>query len=282
MDIWGNPLIVKEMRERFRTKKTVWILGLYLFVMGAIFLGFIYVGTSQNMVFRPGEHKELFIILAVIQSGLIGFISPALSAGTISGERERQTLNMLLTTHLTPWSIVRSKLITSLSFIMLLMAASLPLYSFVFLYGGVSPLQILNLFLFFAVNILFLGSLGLFCSTWIKRTGVATITAYGFSFFYAIGTGLLIIFLNEWLQMYGYRAWDMTWMHVLMSLNPAMVLLEILFDYGGPGQGEGPIETDQFSPWALFAGVYLVVSVMLVYLSGHLLNPIKKRWGRTR
>jgi ABC-2 type transport system permease protein len=276
MSTWANPLIVKELRERFRTQKSMWILGIYLLVMGAIFLGFIYIETVNRAVFRPGENRELFMILAVIHSGLIGFITPALSAGTISGERERQTLNILLTTHLSPWSIVRSKLVTSLAFMLLLIFASLPLYSFVFLYGGVSPSQILHLFLFFGVNILFFGSLGLFCSTWIKRTGVATITAYGLTFFMGIGTGLLVIFLQEILRMYDYRISEMMSMQVFMSLNPGIVLIEILEN------GGGPIDTDRFSPWALFAGFYLTLSLLLIYLSGHLLNPMKKRWGRTR
>lgn len=277
MNILTNPLILKELKERFRARKTFWILGLYLFVMGAIFLGFIYVETMNRTVFRPGENSDLFMILAVIQSGFIGFITPALSAGAISGERERQTLNLLLTTHLTPWTIVTSKLITSLSYILLLMFASLPLYSFVFLYGGVSPAQLVTLFLFFGVNILFFGSLGLFCSTWIKRTGVATITAYGFTFFVGIGTGLLVVFLQELLSMNGYRPSEMTSMQMFMSLNPGIVLLEILED--GP---RGPVNTDSFSPWALFSGFYLTLSALLIYVSGHLLNPIKKKWVKNR
>ncbi|GAB7386932.1 ABC transporter permease [Bacillaceae bacterium] len=270
---WSNPLIVKEMRERFRSPKTVWILALYLFVMGAILLGFIYIETTSTVGFRPGENRELFILLAVIQSALIGFVTPALSAGTISGERERQTLNILLTTHLTPGSIVRSKLITSLSFVLLLLIASFPLYSFVFLYGGISPRQLVQLFLFFLVNIFFLGSLGLFCSTWIKRTGAATITAYGFTFFYAIGTGLLILFLHQWLsiQMHIEDPHDLLAMELLMSLNPGLVLLEIL------EEGNRVIDAEEFSPWLVFATVYLALSVVLVFGSGRLLHPLKRR-----
>ncbi|MGE5703128.1 MAG: ABC transporter permease, partial [Clostridia bacterium] len=159
-----NPLIVKEMRERFRSKKSFWILGLYLFVMGAILLGFIYVDQLEKRV-TPGENRNWFILIAAVQYGMICFLAPALSAGTISGERERQTLHVLLTTQLTPLSIVVSKLFTSLAFMSVLILASLPLYSFVFLFGGISPQQLATLVLFFAVNMLFFGSVGLFCST---------------------------------------------------------------------------------------------------------------------
>lgn len=35
-----NPILVKEMRERFRSRKTVCILAIYLLIMGGIPLGF--------------------------------------------------------------------------------------------------------------------------------------------------------------------------------------------------------------------------------------------------
>jgi ABC-2 type transport system permease protein len=272
MKATANPLIVKEVKERFRSMKTVWILCSYLFVMGAVFLGFIYIETANRLTFRPGENMELFIALSVIQLGMIGFITPALSAGTISGERERQTLNLLLTTHLSPLSIVTSKLITSLAFIMLLLLASLPLYSFVFLYGGISPKQLLSLFLFFGVNVVFFGSLGLFCSAWIKRTGVATITAYGFTFFIGVGTGLLAIFIHELYSTYvpGQRAEDLLGFQIFMSLNPGIVLLQILM-----GEGKGPIDAE-FNPWLVFSAVYSVLSVLFILASGAILNPLRK------
>jgi ABC-2 type transport system permease protein len=272
MKATANPLIVKEVKERFRSMKTVWILCSYLFVMGAVFLGFIYIETANRLTFRPGENMELFIALSVIQLGMIGFITPALSAGTISGERERQTLNLLLTTHLSPLSIVTSKLITSLAFIMLLLLASLPLYSFVFLYGGISPNQLLSLFLFFGVNVVFFGSLGLFCSAWIKRTGVATITAYGFTFFIGVGTGLLAIFIHELYSTYvpGQRAEDLLGFQIFMSLNPGIVLLQILM-----GEGKGPINAE-FNPWLVFSAVYSVLSVLFILASGAILNPLRK------
>lgn len=172
---FSNPILVKELRERFRSKKTVWILAIYLIVMGGIPLGFLLMDPIKAE--SLGENRNLFLISASIHYAMICFVAPALTAGAISGERERQTLHILLTTQLSPRTIVLSKLITSLAFASLLLLASMPLYSLVMLYGSVSPEQMLKLVLFLAVNVLFLGSLGLFCSTWIKRTSVSTITA---------------------------------------------------------------------------------------------------------
>jgi ABC-2 type transport system permease protein len=272
-----NPLIVKEMRERFRTKKTVWMLALYLLVMGAILLGFLYVTPMGSA--SLGDNRNLFIMTALIQYAMICFIAPALSAGAISGERERQTLQVLLTTQLSPKSIVLSKLVTSLAFIFLLVVASMPLYSFVFLYGGISPEQLASLVFFFTVNIVFFGSLGLFCSTWIKRTGVSTITAYGIAFFFVVGTGLLLIFLGELLhELYpmAFRNFDGVWnvlgLQILAALNPVIVLFSIL------GENIGPSMRYFMTPWVFFSLCYLAMSLVLMVWSSYLLTPVRRSW----
>lgn len=197
---WYNPVHGKEFRERFRTVKTMWVILIYLFLTGGILLGFMFLDMRYQTVFMPGESRQFFQVFSALQLVLIGFITPGILAGSISGERERQTLDILLTTHLTPFSIVMSKLISSLSFVGLLLCLSLPLYSFIFLFGGISPLEVSKIFLFFLVNIVFFGCLGLFCSTWMKRTGRSTVVAYGITFFLAIGTGIMFIFAGEFIS----------------------------------------------------------------------------------
>lgn len=268
-----NPVIIKEVRERFRTGKTPWILGSYLFIMGAMLLGYIYLVPYQRSYFRLGDSREMFVILSVIQLGMIGFIAPALTAGTISGERERQTLNILLTTHLTPFSIVWSKLVTSLAFIAILIITSFPLYSFVFLYGGVSPNQLGILLVFFAINVIFYGALGTFCSAWFKRTGVSTIVSYGIAFIIAVGTGLLGLFLAG---IYEKMEWDLTQsliLQVLFNMNPAVVFGEIIGERMMPGI------LLPFTPWIFYTVFYFVMSIVLLFLASYLVNPIRKRWS---
>ncbi|MFM1650976.1 ABC transporter permease [Brevibacillus sp. B_LB10_24] len=286
IEFFTNPLIVKEMRERFRSKKTVWILALYLFVMGAILLGFIYVTQINEpySILMPGENRKVFLLMAVIQFGMICFIAPALSAGAISGERERQTLNILLATQLSPARIIVSKLLTSLAFIFLLIVASLPLYSFVFLYGGVSPAQLCVLVLFFAITILFFGSLGLFCSTWTKRTGVSTILSYGLSFFFVAGTGVILFFLISLLQEANRPeytteyVWNLPAVQLFAGLNPVITMFDIL------GRPIEPAIQFFITPWVYYAIVYTVLSGILIACSCYMLQPVRRplRLGRRR
>ncbi|MED4582217.1 ABC transporter permease subunit [Brevibacillus choshinensis] len=271
-----NPILVKEMRERFRSKKTFCILAIYLLVMGGIPLGFLLMDPIRAGAL--GENRNLFLISASIHYAMVCFVAPALTAGAISGERERQTLHILLTTQLSPSTIILSKLITSLAFSSLLIVASMPLYSIVMLYGSVSPEQMAQLVVFLGVNVLFLGTLGLFCSTWIKRTSVSTITAYGIAFFFMVGTGLLFLFIGESLQQaYPGRfpdagVWNLPELQMLAGINPVVVLFGIL--------GESIADVDQisFSPWLFFSCFYLVLATLLVWWSAYLLKPVRRKW----
>ncbi|CCF13448.1 putative membrane protein [Brevibacillus laterosporus GI-9] len=274
---FGNPLISKELRERFRSKRSIWILFSYLMVFGAVLLGYLTI-MEKTSTFFLGKGDDLFFAMSALHYALICFIAPALAAGTISGERERQTLNILLTTQLSPRRIILSKLVTSLSFMFLLIMASLPLYSFVFLYGGVSPSQIFSIILFFAINILFFGSLGIFCSTWVKRTGVSTIIAYGIAFFFVVGTGFLLYFLVA-IMRYWYPEMNgienfflLKW---LTYINPCIVGSRIL----GMTMFSSMSGNDDFY-WGYFASFYLVLSIGLLCWSAYLLKPVRRPWSR--
>src|SRR5690606_29751615 len=113
-----NPVLLKEMRQRFRTYRSPLVLLLYLMVVGGFSLCYIYLRwRSAPSFFQPGSSKDIFMVLSMAQLGLLAFVVPGLTAGVISGERERQTLNVLLTTELSPLGIVVSKMISSCSFI---------------------------------------------------------------------------------------------------------------------------------------------------------------------
>jgi ABC-type Na+ efflux pump permease subunit len=83
--------------------------------------------------------QGLFRTLVWGQVALILAILPALSTGALAQERERQTLQPLLLTPLSPLQIVWGKAGGVLSLVGLLLLATLPLTSLCFLLGGVSP-----------------------------------------------------------------------------------------------------------------------------------------------
>src|SRR5205085_8879711 len=139
--------------------------------MGLIGLGFllranaITVGYQVYLLRQIGV--QLYALLALVEFFLIAFIAPSLTATTINGEKEGQTFDLLLCSKLSAFSLLAGKLVAGLVNVVLLIAASIPLFSLVFFFGGVSPLQVLNTLVIFIMTALVAGTFGLFCSTLI-------------------------------------------------------------------------------------------------------------------
>ena len=71
-----NPVLTKELKQRFRHRKGAVILFLYLLVIGSFILGTVYVNWRyQGLRFDPRTGRELFIILSVFQLILLGWQS---------------------------------------------------------------------------------------------------------------------------------------------------------------------------------------------------------------
>lgn len=275
-----NPVLMKELRQRFRSSKTIWLLVLYLLLIGAFVLGFTYLNWRNAPGFyQPDNSRAIFAVLSMAQLFLLAFVTPGLMAGAISGERERQTLNILLTTRLSAWQIIWSKLVSSSAFVLLLLLATLPLYSIVFLYGGIAPGQVLGVFGYYLVTMFFFGCIGIACSSFFKRTGVSTITAYGLVFAISAGTALLSLFLTEFerFRQVGTSGMATTPSFLfgvaqfLMEINPFYVLAQILSN----GVSADRIVDFALPYWGVYTLVYLVAGGLLLYWSARLLSPRK-------
>lgn len=219
-----NPVLNKEIKLRFRSFKGFLGVFFYLLVLGIIALGFIIVDTmySPSAIFSPMQSRMMYSILSFIQMALIIFMTPGLTSGVISGERERQTLNILLTTPQSSTSIILSKLISSISYLLLMMISSLPLYSIVFLFGGVAPSLLVTTFSYYFVTMVMIGSLGVLFSTLIRKTIIASITTYGVALFLTAGTGILTLIVGE---MFFYQNTQTVFPYFTAMVNPFIILM---------------------------------------------------------
>ncbi|WP_203332477.1 ABC transporter permease [Planococcus beigongshangi] len=265
-ELLANPVLVKEIKLRFRSVKSFTGLFFYLLIMGVFVFGFINLTSSLSGAgfFSPDESFLLFTMLSYIQLGLILFITPGLTAGTISSEREKQTLNILLTTAQSSFQIIFGKLLSSISFLLLLLVSGLPIYSMVFLYGGVSPGQIAVIFLFYLLTLLAIGSLGVMYSTLTRRTIVSMISTYGTMIFLTAVTGFFLVLsisISAVSMGMGLSPFSYFW----ASINPAVVLLTLL----EPGfSGEIVRMTGISVPlWVTYTIFYLLVFAGSMWLS---------------
>lgn len=238
MGRFSNPVLSKELKLRFRSFKSFSGLMFYLAVLCIFVTGFllIYTQFSGTAFFRPSDSFTMFAALSFIQMALVMFITPGLTAGAISTEREKQTLNILLTTTQSSTQIIVGKLLSSVAFLILMLVAGLPLYSLVFLFGGVSPSQLITIFLFYLVTLIAIGSIGIMFSTITKRTIVSIIATYGAMIFLA-GITIFLFFVGISMdQMFMYSGTPSANVtpfspisYFFATINPGVLMATVLY-----------------------------------------------------
>jgi hypothetical protein len=132
-----------------------------------------------------------------VETLLVVFLAPASTAGAISLEREKQTLDMLAATPISSLAIVVGKLLSALAYVFLLIAASIPLTAIVFVFGGVSPDDVIRAYVVLIVSTIGLGSLGLFISAVAQRTQGATVVTFFAVLALSLGTMFSVLFWNQ-------------------------------------------------------------------------------------
>jgi ABC-type transport system involved in multi-copper enzyme maturation permease subunit len=173
-----SGLVTKELRSRSRGWRPVVVLTGYLLLLSGGVLGFLYLVRLGMGVIPPTLGSQLFSTLALGAIVLLSFITPALTAGAISGERERRTLDLLLVTRSSSLGLVVGKLLGSLLYVLFLLAASLPAFALVYLYGGVPPSYLLMVFLVAGVTAVTHAAVALFLSALLRRTLAALVLSY--------------------------------------------------------------------------------------------------------
>ncbi|NYF24067.1 ABC transporter permease [Sporosarcina sp. JAI121] len=277
---FNNPVLFKELKLRFRSPKSFIGILFYLLAMCIFVFGFIF--TTMNMsgtsYFRPSESFILFGLLSFIQLGLVLFITPGLTAGAISSEREKQTLPILLTTSQSSFQIISGKLSSSIAFLLLLIVAGLPVYSLVFLFGGISPLDFAKVFFFLFVTLLAIGSIGVMFSTLIRRTIVSMIATYGTMLFLSIVTGflfLIVIQMTAFNQMGTGIPSPSVSGQILASINPAIMLASLLSQ--GVGDSISEMTQVKFPIWIGYLIFYLSLTAISIFISVKKLRVNMKR-----
>lgn len=270
----GNPVLNKEFKLRFRSFKGFLGILLYLLALTVLIVGFIFLETQNSPmgIFRPDQSKSMFMVMSYIQLILILFITPGLTAGVVSTEREKQTLNILLTTNQSSASIIFGKLVSSVSYLLLMIIASLPIYSIVFLFGGISPAQVLTIFGFYVFTILAYGSIGVLLSTLIRKTIISMIATYGITLFLTAGTGFLFaVFMSvSQMGMTGNNPVP----YFFAMFNPAMVLMWFL-------EPDALLEINNtfginFPIWAAYIIIYIILFAIAIVISIRKLRPNMK------
>jgi ABC-type transport system involved in multi-copper enzyme maturation permease subunit len=204
-------IMVKELRSRMRGRRAFVVLTIYLGVLALITYGtYIVVGPTARAASAIDDGsgiaqanasgligQAIFAVLSVFQVILVSFIAPAFTAGQISLEREKQTLDLLVTTPLRPSAIVIGKLLTALAFVVLMIVAAVPISAIVLMYGGASIGDILRQQVVLLAMAVAFGAIGIFASALLRRTQAATVATYCTVLALTLGSAMVFGFWTE-------------------------------------------------------------------------------------
>ena len=169
-----NPVLDKEIRSELFGQGTLMLRLVIQLSMGlALFLMAICLYISPQLAPWYTSYVLLFNML----------VGPVFSAGSVTNERERQTLELLLTTTLSPWKILWGKLFSGLrvstvltSFLVwpILLAWVLPPWP----YWKDTTTLLVGYPAIILLTSLTTTTLALFCSVVSRKTSVSMMTAY--------------------------------------------------------------------------------------------------------
>lgn len=221
-----NPIILKELRSRMRGSRAFMVLTLYLLFMVAL-IGVIYVPITYAVRTGGGPDqadvgKFVFGMILLVQMFLVTFITPAFTAGAISGEKQNQSYDLLRTTLLTPRQLVTGKILSALSYVFLLIFASVPLQGIAFFLGGIALPELLIAEMLMLVSAAAFALIGLYFSALVRTTIGSTVATYAAALFLTIGLPVLMFVMIILQDTFRYGP---------VSSYPGRELVEIAFNY---------------------------------------------------
>jgi ABC-type transport system involved in multi-copper enzyme maturation permease subunit len=200
--VFWNPIVAREARTRMRSKRAAFILFCWLAALGVVTVLAYRSAADQSGSVAALAHSgvTVFAALVSITVALMMLLVPGLVGGTIAGERERQTLDLLLSTRVRPWRVVIGKLSASLAFMGFLLVASLPILSVVALLGGIAWGDILIVAGLSALTAVTVGSMSILFSAISKGPTGAIVCSYVATFILLVGP----LLLGSYLLAQGY------------------------------------------------------------------------------
>lgn len=199
-----NPIVKKDLQVSARSMRLSWGLFVYEAVLTVAFLlALVVIQLLSADIYGSGNIYGylvyLFPVVAVVQVCIVALITPIITASSISGEKERQTFDIMLTTCMSPFSIVLGKVISAVLRILFYVVAGMPIMALSFVVGGLSWSNLFYFLLAIILLAVFSGSIGILCSAFCRKSITAVILSFAF-YFVVYGLTFLPVFIRAILR----------------------------------------------------------------------------------
>ena len=295
MKIQLNPIVKKDMQVTVRSMRMSWGLFAYEAALAVTFLlALLLIQVESGYMGGGNIYSDLvylFPAVAIAQVCIVALYMPIITASSISGEKERQTFDIMLTTCMSPFSIVFGKVISAVIRILFFVAASMPIMAMSFVVGGLSWSNLLYYLLALILFSVFAGSVGILASSLCRKSVGAVLLSFVMYF---------VIFLLTFVPMLAYlliTRGEYGETPLFLLINPAVffeeVFAQMMTGQSLLGRNGGTFSLSDVGiltytlardkVWMFVsAGCILGMSVLLMGMAAWKVNPLHSGSGRRR
>lgn len=202
---WIGPLFYWELTRLARkgqNARTRSILCMVLLITLCVFtliwfpntdLYGLFFGTQQNLDIKETSRfaEQFALVMLLAQMAVMVLITPAYAAGAIAEEKDRKTLQNLLTTELSNREIILGKFLGRMLFLLGTLLAGLPVLALTGLIGGVDALFLVLCYGLTATTVIMLGGFSLTAAVYASTFRGAMFRSYGLTALYVLfGCGI--------------------------------------------------------------------------------------------
>jgi len=131
----------------------------------------------------PEFAQSFSYVFMLAQLAVVALVTPLLMAGAVAEERERRTLNLLLTTAMSDREIIFGLFASRMANLGFVVLTGLPILSVMPFLGGIEPIWVVTIFVTTSMTMLALGALSMLISVTAKSSLGAFLGSYALSVF---------------------------------------------------------------------------------------------------
>lgn len=212
---YANPVMVKEFRTR-KFGRIHWLLRL-VSVCAVVSLLLTFFATSGVVDWGVETIGGFMVLLQIV---LVVLITPSLTSGLVSTERESGGWDLLRMTPMSAFKIVRGKLLSVVWTVALILLATLPGYLVMIYIKPTMWLQVQNILICLAFASLYTICVGAAVGSLFRKTAAATTTCYAV---------LIVLFLGPLLIWMGQDApFAREIVEATLTINPTGAALSVI------------------------------------------------------
>lgn len=167
--VFQREALVAPKRPRLYLARSLYLLAMFLLLCtGYLVLSGMRPLRSAGDLARFGG--SMFLLLAPLQMLILTFQAAVGATSSVAQEKDRRTFILMLLTRLTGSEVVVGKLAASLIVVVSMLAATLPLFLALTLFGGVAAGQVGAVYAVTLATVLWAASVGTVVALWREKT----------------------------------------------------------------------------------------------------------------